>query len=185
MNPRLQQLIMIAESSLARVHDEMLKNYIVETLLKKGHVDIKEAQFFNELSRKIIHEASDLFIPDMNEILESVELQEEAKVLVDPETGDKFVYYPDTGELVPATDEDVAGVEDEGEGEGEDEDVEIDDTPEEDVENNEIDPAAAVDEDDVDVSASCASKSKKEVRESTELNENELLVQNLMKLIKE
>ena len=133
MNPRLQQLIMIAESSLARVHDEMLKNYIVETLLRKGHVDIKEAQLFNELSRKILHEASDLFIPDMNEILESVELQEEAKVLVDPETGDKFVYYPDTGELVPVTDEDVAGVEDEGENEGENEGVE--DTSEE---NNEI-----------------------------------------------
>jgi hypothetical protein len=211
MNPRLQQLIMIAENSIAKVHDEMLKNYIVETLLRKGHVDIKEAQFFNELSRKILHEASDLFIPEMNEILESIELQEEAKVLVDPETGDKFVYYPDTGELVPATDEDVADVESEDE-----EDKDHDGIPDaeedhgelpegfegdhEDAEElkreeDELDPAAKVDEDDVDVSASCSSKSKKEIKESaeelteesktTELNENELLVQNLMKLIKE
>ena len=81
MNPRLQQLIMIAESSLARVHDEMLKNYIVETLLKKGHVDIKETQFFNELSRKIIHEASDLFIPDMNEILKVLNFRKKQKFL--------------------------------------------------------------------------------------------------------
>ena len=203
LDPKTIQMIQIAENTIAKIHDEILTRYIVETLLTKGKVSIEEAQFFNELSKKIITEASHLFIPNPEELAESltINLEEEAKVLVDPETGDKFVYYPDTGELVPATEEDVAGLEAEGEAEGEAEAVDNPDEPdtEENQENDkeEIEPAAQVDEDDVDVSASCASKDKKEMKESEEvqestnetkkeeLNENELLVKQLLSTLKE
>jgi len=216
LDPKTIQMIQIAENALARIHDEILTRYIVETLLTKGSVNIEEAQFFNELSKKILNESSHLFIPSAEQLTESlmINLEEEAKVLVDPETGDKFVYYPDTGELVPATDEDVAGVEDSEDEEDEekidelkadaaedeakaDEDKaeEEDLIADEDEEEAEEDPAAQVSEDDVDVSASCASKDKKEIKESEEanekqeakeeLNENELLVKQLLSTLKE
>ena len=186
MDPKLQNLITISENTLARVHDEMIKNYIVESLLKNGKVDIEETQFFNEISKKIIHESSDLFIPSKEEILESMNtanfIEESAKVLVDPDTGDKFIYYPDTGELVPSTDEDDVD-------DMTDEDDVDDMTAEDDVdeENEDIDPASNIDEDDVDVSAAGnlrESKEENDLSDKKELNENTILVQNLMKLIK-
>jgi len=194
LDPKTVQMIQIAENAIARVHDDILIRYIVETLLTKGKVTIEEAQFFNKLSKKIITESSHLFIPSNEELSESlmVNLEEEAKVLVDPETGDKFVYYPDTGELVPATDEDVAGME------GGSEDQDNDGVPDAEEDADVEDPASGVNEDDVDVSASCVAKDKKEVKETTEvqesteakkekeeLNENELLVKQLLSTLKE
>jgi len=188
LDPKTLAMIQIAENSIAKIHDDMLTRYIIETLLTKGNVNIEEAQFFNELSKKIITESSHLFMPNPKELVENIvtSLEEEAKVLVDPETGDKFVYYPDTGELTPATDEDVAGLD--SDDEADNDDVPVDDNElDADAENPGDDPASQITDSDEDVSASSTSgTSKKELKESKEeLNENSLLVRQLLSTLKE
>jgi len=204
LDPKTLAMLQIAENSIASVHNDMLTKYIVETLLAKGNVNIEEAQFFNELSKKIISESSHLFIPNTKELIENIvtSLEEDAKVLVDPETGDKFVYYPDTGELTPATDEDVAGLDSDGDSddlpvddEADNDDIPVDDNElAADAEDPDADPASQITDNDEDVSASAVSgsrkkglnESKEEVKEvKEELNENSLLVKQLLSTLKE
>ena len=201
LDPKTVAMIQIAENSIAKIHDDMLTRFIVETMLSKGSVDIEEAQFYNELSKKILNESSHLFIPDVKELMENVvtSLEEDARVLVDPETGDKFVYYPDTGELTPATDDDVAGLEsDDADEDIDDADNDIADADEDDADadkdiaaamadqadaNKDMvdadeDPVTRISDSDEDVSASNSPRKK-------ELNENSLLVKQLLSTLKE
>jgi len=151
--------------ALAQVHDKVLEKLILEHLIKYGKVTIEEAQFYNKFAKQIITEASHLFVPDANEIVESLQSLAEAKfkILVDPETGEKYIYDPETGTLTPAADdmEDI----------GDDEDAE-----EESLEDKE------------DITDSSCKTESEEINDKTkkkkELNENELLVEKLFNSIK-
>jgi len=110
MNP----LLLMVEESFAQLHDKITNRLILEHLLKYGKVSIEEAKFYKDFSQKILHESSHLLIPSKEEILESIQKLEEseAKILIDPETGEKYIYNMETGELIPAGDDIDVGDED-------------------------------------------------------------------------
>ena len=193
------------EETLASIHDQVLQKLINESLVKNGRITIEEAQFFNELTKKIITESSDLFIPEPEEVkelqesyiaeMEAAMVEAESKLLVDPETGDQYLYNPTTGELTPTEVEDV-------EGEGEEEPTE------DEVGEPEAPAGEEIPEDAEDVSASevvqeseTASADEASAEENTdtieesetasaeeeskkELTENELLVEKLLNTVK-
>ena len=177
MNP----LLMAVEESFARLHDKITNRLILEHLLKYGKVTIEEAKFYKDFSGKILHESSHLLIPSKEEILESLTIEESAaKVLVDPETGEKYIYNMETGELIPAADD--VDVEDEaGDAEGSDEDVAAEE-PAEGVEDSL--------EGKEELADSCKNEStevnESETKESEakELNENEILIEKLLQTLK-
>ena len=184
MNP----LLMIAEESFAKLHDKITNRLILEHLLKYGKVTIEEAKFYKDFSGKILYESSHLLIPSKEEILESLTIEESAaKVLVDPETGEKYIYNMETGELIPASD---------------DADIEDDDAVKdaEDAARDAVDAAADAEdaaediedslEDKEEIADSCKNEST-EVNESEtkenkvkELNENEILIEKLLQTLK-
>lgn len=163
----MQNLAMIAESTLAQIHENITTRMLLNKLLTEGYVSIDDAHMINKLVHKVINESSDLFIPDSKQIEKTIAHlinESEGKVLVDPETGDQFIYDPTTGELLPASPAADAGM-----------DTEDDVPAEDDADMDEDIPA----EGDEDVSAN-------EVKtESTSLNENEELILNLINKIKE
>jgi len=170
MNP----LLMTVEESFAQLHDKITNRLILEHLLKYGKVTIEEAKFYKDFSHKILYESSHLLIPSKEEILESIQKIEEseAKILVDPETGEKYIYNMETGELIPAGD-----------------DVDVDNT-DVDVDSEGAEGAEDVPAEDVDLEGkevladSCAKTESTELKESTELNENEILIEKLLNTLK-
>lgn len=169
------EMIAYVEETLANAHDTIIQKMIVESLLKNGKVTIEEAKFFSDVSKKIITESSDLFIPEAEEIQEIVEstLEEaEAKLLVDPETGDQYLYDPTTGELTPA----------------ETEEPDADDMGEEEPDLGDEDVSAS--EGNVQESEETTKEGVGSVEETTaeepkkELTENELLVEKLLATVK-
>ena len=164
------------ETSLASAHQKILEKLIFENLLKNGNVSLEEAQFFDQLVGQILYESSHLVVPSAQEILEEMEMgtdENSTKVLVDPETGEKYIYNGETGELVQADDDVDVDADADVPAEEDLEDVQA----EEDLENV---PAEEDLENAEDVSASDA------VNESTvvQLNENELLVEKLLNTLK-
>ena len=159
MNP----FVMAIEESFANLHDKITNRLILEHLLKHGKVTIEEAKFYKDFSGKILHESSHLLIPNKEEILESLTIEESAaKVLLDPETGEKYIYNMETGELVPA---------------GDDADLDAEDAA------ADADMAAAdADADAIEDKEEIADSSLK--TESTELNENEILIEKLLNTLK-
>ena len=162
MNP----FVMVVEESFANLHDKITNRLILEHLLKHGKVTIEEAKFYKDFSGKILHESSHLLIPNKEEILESLMIEESAaKVLLDPETGEKYIYNMETGELVPAGDDADLG---------------------DDLDTEDAEDAAA----DADMAAADAIEDKEEIAdsslktESTELNENEILIEKLLNTLK-
>jgi len=102
----MNQFLMALEENFADMHDNITSQLILEHLLKNGNVSIEEAKFYKDFSGRIIHESSHLLIPSKEELMESLLLNEsEAKILVDPETGEKYIYNMENGELVPAGDD--------------------------------------------------------------------------------
>jgi len=175
--------------ALAQVHDKVLEKLVLEHLIKYGKVTIEEAQFYNVFAKQIITEASHLFVPNTEEITESLQALNEAefKVLVDPETGEKYVYDPETGTLTPAAD-DMEDVED-NEDTDENNDLEGDNegAEEESLENKEdiTDSSCKTESEEVkDETKETVEETETKTEEKKELNENELLVEKLFNSIK-
>jgi len=100
MNPMLAAI----EESFSIAHDNIVNRLILESLLKNGSVNIEEAKFFKDYAERILHESSHLFIPDRQELHESLaEADASSKILIDPETGEQYVYNMSTGELTPTS----------------------------------------------------------------------------------
>jgi len=169
MNP----LLMAVEESFARLHDKITNRLILEHLLKYGKVTIEEAKFYKDFSGKILYESSHLLIPSKEEILESLTIEESAaKVLVDPETGEKYIYNMETGELIPASD-----------------DVDVEDAEDaaEDAEDAALDALDAAEslEDKEEIADSYKNESTNvNESETKELNENEILIEKLLQTLK-
>jgi len=158
MNP----LLLMVEESFAQLHDKITNRLILEHLLKYGKVSIEEAKFYKDFSQKILHESSHLLIPSKEEILESIQKLEEseAKILIDPETGEKYIYNMETGELIPAGD-----------------DIDVGDEVGDEV------PAEDVDLENKEVLADSHIKTEStEIKK--ELNENEILIEKLLNTLK-
>jgi len=190
------------EETLANVHDRVLQKLINESLVKNGRITIEEAQFFNELTKKIITESSDLFIPEPEEVKELQEsyiqemeaemVEAESKLLVDPETGDQYLYNPTTGELTPTEVEDVEEEEPAEEEMSEPEAPAGEEIPEdaEDVSASEV----VQESEEVQVDEASAGENTDTIEESEtasaeeepkkELTENELLVEKLLNTVK-
>ena len=169
MNP----LLMAVEESFARLHDKITNRLILEHLLKYGKVTIEEAKFYKDFSGKILYESSHLLIPSKEEILESLTIEESAaKVLVDPETGEKYIYNMETGELIPASDDvDVEDAEDAAE-------------DAEDAAEDALDAAESL-EDKEEIADSYKNESTNvNESETKELNENEILIEKLLQTLK-
>jgi len=184
------------EEALAQAHNEIASELIIESLIKNGNVNIEEAQFFNKLAGEILHESSHLAVPTAEEIIEEMEGMDDgigedmpSKILVDPETGEKYIYDAGTGELTPA-DDDVEADEDveDAEDDVDDAEYDMDDADEdmadadEDLENADEDLENAE-----DVSAADAFNESTEIQESTTpqiLTENELLVEKLLNTLR-
>jgi len=188
--------------ALAQVHDKVLEKLVLEHLIKYGKVTIEEAQFYNVFAKQIITEASHLFVPNAEEITESLQALTEAefKVLVDPETGEKYVYDPETGTLTPAADDvevddkDEDGVPDAEEDHGElpdDFEGDHEDAEEEALENKEdiTDSSCKTESEEVtdktkETVEETVEESETKTEEKKELTENELLVEKLFNSIK-
>ena len=181
-----EYLLSVTENTLSNIHDQIVNKLIIENLLTKGAVTIEEAQYFNKIAEKVISEASDTIIPEPERVQEIVEstLKEsvkdqyltegEGKVLVDPESGDQYLYDPDTGSLTPMNDAADVVADDATQEPVTDADSDVDDGGE----------AVPVETNENTVVDGTVEKTKKE-EAKTELNESELLIETLLNKVKE
>lgn len=184
MNGVSYPLAVLLNESIAAAHDKILNRMILKHLTENGSVSIEEAEFYNRITKQILTESSHLFVPEVSEIEETLIAINEAeiKVLMDPETGEKYVYNMETGELVPAAD-DMEAPEDEDDLEAAEddledaEDVSAGDTFAESTEATEDDKA----KENLEESEASAKEESKE--ESKELTENELLINKLLSTV--
>jgi len=175
MNGISYPLAALLNESIAVAHDKILNRMIIKHLTENGSVAIEEAEFFNRITKQILTESSHLFVPEVSEIEETLIAINEAevKVLLDPETGEKYVYNMETGELVPAADDmEVPDEEDVEAGE------DIEANPEDNIEGAEDVSAGENFAESTEVTTTEASK-----EEPKELTENELLINKLLSTV--
>ncbi len=211
----MNSVFYVIEEAFGQAHDQITNRLILEHLLTRGSVTIEEAKFYKDFTEKVLHESSHLMIPTKEELMESIksiELNEsESKILMDPETGEKYIYNMTTGELVPT--DDAADLDDDAAEDVEDADEDINDAAEdaedaaedvadaaEDVEDADEDVDDAdedIDDADEDIEGgeelvdstlnenTKVEETKKESKEeSKELNENEILIEKLLATLK-
>jgi hypothetical protein len=192
MNGVNYPLAALLNESIAAAHDKILDRLIIKHLTENGSVTIEEAEFYNRITKQILTESSHLFVPEVSEIEETLMAINEAeiKVLMDPETGEKYVYNMETGELVPAADDMEAPESEEDDLEDAGDDLETDEGNLEAAEDvsagdnfAESTEAAEDDKTKENLEENESAEDDKTKEKTEELTENELLINKLLSTV--